>query len=311
MHPKASVSNNPHTHYWVADIALLGVAIAWGASYPIAKTALFFTTALTLIFIRFLLTALLMGALSIKELKKIRCTDVAGTSLLGGILCLIFICETYGVAMTTATNTALIISLCVIITPFLEYALQKTLPPSGVIIGCLLSVIGVWVLTGGIDHFNAGDTLVLIAAVLRAVMVITTKRVLNGRTLSSACVTALQAITVTILIGAVLVASPAKFQLPNSLTFWLCTAFLSLVCTIAAFFVQNFAVRKTSPTRVNLLMGTEPLWGFVCSILLLGEHATLGSVMGALLVLLGCGVAIYTLTIMNKQERVVDESSLL
>jgi drug/metabolite transporter (DMT)-like permease len=42
-------------------------------------------------------------------------------------------------------------------------------------------------------------------------------------------------------------------------------------CTIFAFFVQNYAVRRTSATQVNLLMGMEPVFGALFAALWLGE----------------------------------------
>ncbi len=41
---------------------------------------------------------------------------------------------------------------------------------------------------------------------------------------------------------------------------WAGLLFLSVFCTLFAFFVQMWAVRRTSPSRVSLLLGTEPLW---------------------------------------------------
>lgn len=135
-------------------------------------------------------------------------------------------------------------------------------------------------------------------------MVVTTKRLLQEGLLSNTALTFMQALSVTVLTAIAIALLPGQsFALPTASEFWWCAAFLSLVCTIMAFFVQNHAVRKTTPTRVNLLMGTEPLWGFVCAVVFLGEPATIGSVAGAIMVLAGSGVAIYTLT---RQGRVIE-----
>ncbi len=52
---------------------------------------------------------------------------------------------------------------------------------------------------GGTTAFTFGDLLVLSAAVLRAILVVTTKRLMAGRPVSSAALTTLQASTVAIL----------------------------------------------------------------------------------------------------------------
>lgn len=272
-----------------ADLAVLGVAVVWGASYPVAKGALADAPVLLLIFYRFLVTALVMTAIAWRDLAAAPRRDLLAGAVLGGILCAIFLAETSGVALTTATNTALIISLCTIFTPFLEFGLQGRLPPAAVVLGAGLAVAGVALLAGGLTLPGPGDLLVLGAAILRAIMVVSTKRLMEGRALSSAALTAVQAITVT---GLTLVLVLTR-QGAGSLVvtagagFWGAVAFLSLFCTITAFYIQNAAVRRSSPTRVSFLMGTEPLFGFALSWMLLAEAAAPATLIGAGLIVSG------------------------
>lgn len=157
-------------------------------------------------------------------------------------------------------NTAMIISLCVIFTPIIDYGLSGRLPPTGILASAAISCIGVGLLTGGIGKFSPGDALVLGAAILRAIMVVSTKRLLAGRQISSAALTAIQGSAVATLTFVLAVAQFGIYGLTVKATpqFWGAVAFLSLFCTIGAFYIQNAAVRKSTPTRVGLLMGTEP-----------------------------------------------------
>jgi drug/metabolite transporter (DMT)-like permease len=60
---------------------------------------------------------------------------------------------------------------------------------------------------------------------------------------------------------------------------------LVLACTVFAFFVQNYAAVRSAPSRVALLMGSEPLFGALFASLWLGERlSALGWVGGALIV---------------------------
>ncbi|MDN5567318.1 MAG: DMT family transporter [Paracoccus sp. (in: a-proteobacteria)] len=267
----------------------MGVAVVWGASYPVAKGALEHMPVLLLIVYRFALTALFMSALAFRDLRVARRADLVAGAVLGAILSAIFLAETWGVSMTTATNTALIISLCTIFTPFLEFGLQRRLPPAGVIGGAVVAVIGVMVLSGGIGALGTGDLLVLCAAGLRAVMVVSTKRLMDGRRLSSAALTAVQAATVAGLILVLLLAQsgPPRLLVRADMGGWASVVFLSLFCTVGAFYVQNKAVRRTSPTRVGFLMGTEPLFGFALAWALLSEPATPAALCGAGLIVAG------------------------
>jgi drug/metabolite transporter (DMT)-like permease len=47
--------------------------------------------------------------------------------------------------------------------------------------------------------------------------------------------------------------------------------YLVLACTLFAFFAQNFAIKRSSPTRVGLLMGSEPAFGALFASVWLGE----------------------------------------
>ncbi|MCA0943183.1 DMT family transporter [Salipiger pacificus] len=276
------------TTLW-AELAVLGVALVWGASYPVAKGALAHMPVLVLIFYRFALTALVMNAVAFRDLRAAQRGELLSGALLGGILCAIFLAETWGVSLTTATNTALIISLCTIFTPFLEFGLQRRLPPAPVLVGAGVAVTGVAVLSGGMGALGAGDLLVLSAAGLRAVMVVCTKRLMAGSRLSSAALTAVQAATVAGLTLALILggSGPSGLVVRADAGGWAAVAFLSLFCTIGAFYVQNAAVRRSSPTRVGFLMGTEPLFGFALAWALLSEPATPAALAGAALIVAG------------------------
>lgn len=67
--------------------------------------------------------------------------------------------------------------------------------------------------------------------------------------------------------------------------------FLSVFCTLFAFFVQMWSVRRTSPSRgrVGLLLGTEPLWAAAVGIAIGGERLGVLGAVGAVLVLVGTG----------------------
>jgi drug/metabolite transporter (DMT)-like permease len=68
---------------------------------------------------------------------------------------------------------------------------------------------------------------------------------------------------------------------------WAGLLFLSVFCTLFAFFVQMWAVRRTSPSRVSLLLGTEPLWAAAAGIAIAGDRPGLLGLAGAILVLAG------------------------
>ena len=103
------------------ELMLLLVAIVWGGSYSAAKIATSQLPVLQFLVLRFGLTFLML----LPALRGLAVaswpTALAGASLLGANLLAIFVCETFGVSLTTASNAAFLISLCVAFTPCLLY----------------------------------------------------------------------------------------------------------------------------------------------------------------------------------------------
>lgn len=275
----------------ITEGLLLLVAIFWGTSYGLTKSALFYTSALMFITLRFSITALVLLPLVVRDFKAGLNKDWVVALPTGVILSAIFLCEVFGVAHTTASNAAFLISLCVLFTALAEVLVNRKKVAWSLVLLCVASVVGVLLLTGSdgarVD-FTLGDYLILLAALLRALMVTTTKRFSLGRAVTTTTLTAIQSAVVAG-VAAILVLSTlpqSQWHLPTESTFWVTLLYLVAFCTLFAFYVQNYAVRRTSPTRVALLMGSEPLFGALFAMLWLQETFTFAQSFGAGLILL-------------------------
>ncbi|MDD2877253.1 MAG: DMT family transporter [Acidiphilium sp.] len=282
----------------IPEVMLLMVAAIWGASYSITKLATHQLPVLDFLALRFGLTFLvLLPALRPLFGGQWR-RGVAVGGVLGGILLAIFMCETFGVTLTTASNAAFLISLCVGFTPLVEWMLFRR-RPSGQVLGAVVtSVLGAALLTLTSTtklSVGWGDGLIIVAAFLRAVMVCTTRWLAGHHALPALTLTAIQSGVVavgTLLISFVMpltrwgnATSAPWGRLAGDVDFWLEMGFLVLFCTVFAFFAQNFAASRSSPTRVSLLMGSEPVFGALFAILWLNESiSALGWAGGALIV---------------------------
>lgn len=259
------------TPLWIADLALLLVALIWGTSYGVAKQAIAYYPVLGFLASRFLLTFLLLSP----ALRKLNSATLRAGLPVGLILLAIFLCETYGVAHTSASNAAFLISLCIVLTPFAEWGLLRRRPDGNALLMTLLSLGGAWLLTGGVTAtFNLGDGLMLLAALLRACGVCLIKKLTDGKKLSSLTLTAVQSGVVGLgsLLLALTVLPGGLPALPAAPRFWGNTVYLVLFATLFAFFAQNYALRRSSPTRVALLTGSEPVFGALFATLWLNEH---------------------------------------
>jgi drug/metabolite transporter (DMT)-like permease len=169
MHILSIVNNEKH-RWPVTEGLLLLVAIFWGTSYGITKSALVFTSVLMFIAIRFSLTFIALLPVVIRDFKLGRNKDWITAIPTGAILSAIFFCEVIGVSKTTASNAAFLISLSVIFTAFAERLVNKhevSLTYKSLVVLC---IIGVYLLSQPdltSFTFNSGDYWILGAACLR------------------------------------------------------------------------------------------------------------------------------------------------
>ncbi|MGW2200766.1 DMT family transporter [Streptomyces sp. NPDC001774] len=290
----ASVPFRAPRRAWLTDLPVLVVAVVWGASYLAAKGI---TTTHTVVAVLVLRFAVVLPALAVAGWRGLKALDAAqwrGAGLLGLILSGIFLLETYGVVHTSATNAGLIISLTMILTPLAEAAVTGTRPPRAFLAAAALSVAGVLLLTqgGGFTSPSLGDLLMLLAAFARTVHVLAMSRITAVRSADALSLTTVQ-LGSAVAVFALLATLPGTGASPWSVALdfgpreWAGLLFLSVFCTLFAFFVQMWAVRRTSPSRVSLLLGTEPLWAAAAGIAIAGDRPGVLGIAGAILVLAG------------------------
>ncbi|MBT2364288.1 DMT family transporter [Streptomyces sp. ISL-10] len=279
---------------WLTDLPVLLVAVVWGASYLAAKGITTTHTVVAVLVLRFALVVPVLVVAGRRRLRALTAAQWRGGGLLGLVLGAIFLLETYGVVHTSATNAGLIISLTMIFTPLAEAAVTRQRPARSFVAAAGVSVAGVVLLTqgGGFTTPSLGDLLMLLAALARTVNVLATARMKSLSGVDPLSLTTVQ-LGGAVAVFAALVAVPGTGATPWSVAVafgpreWAGLLFLSLFCTLFAFFVQTWAVRRTSPSRVSLLLGTEPLWAAAAGIAIGGERLGAAGLLGAALVLTG------------------------
>ncbi|MFD7256948.1 DMT family transporter [Streptomyces sp. NPDC059874] len=279
---------------WLADLPVLAVAVVWGGSYLAAKGITAAHTVIAVLVLRFALVLPVLVLAGWGKLRALSPAQLRGAGGLGLVLGGIFLLETYGVVHTSATNAGLIISLTMIFTPLAEAAVRRRRPSAGFLGAAGVSVAGVVLLTQGAGFTapSLGDLLILGAALARTLHVLLMARVKAVQDADSLSLTTVQ-LGGAVVVFALLAAVPGTGESPWAVAAdfgaaeWAGLAFLSVFCTLFAFFVQMWAVRRTSPSRVSLLLGTEPLWAAAAGIAIGGEHLAPLGLAGAGLVLAG------------------------
>ncbi len=270
----------------VVDLLLVGVAIVWGASFLAAKELAAETGVASAVALRFLVAALALGVICVVRGERMpRGRGLASAVLLGGTQAAVIGLETWGVHLTSATNAGLLISLALVFTPVLESAASRSWLPRSYFVAAVAAIVGVALLVsgGGWREPNAGDALVIAAAVVRAVHVTASARLTATRTDGTFGIVLVQLIVCaaasTLVAGADLPLAVSRLS-PSG---WGTVLFLGLLCSVFAFAVQLWAVRRTSATRASILMGTEPVWALAVGVLIGGEVVGLAGLGGAAL----------------------------
>lgn len=273
------------------DAVLLLVAIVWGSSYLSAQTATSALPVLLVLFARYALSALAcLGVVAVPGRGPRRWTreELRAGVPLGLTQAAVLVVETYGVAHTSAANAGLIISLTIVLTPLLDRTGHRGgLPPvfyaaAGV---CVLAV-GLLMAGNGFHAPRLGDLLMLAAAVVRAGHVALVGRLTAGRAIRPLHLT-----TVQTLVGTALFLIPTARELPTlahaGTATWVQLLYLALFCSVFAFLAQTWAVQRTSASRASLLLGTEPIWAAAVGVALGGEHFTVLTGLGAVMMITG------------------------
>jgi drug/metabolite transporter (DMT)-like permease len=263
-----------HRDELFADALLVGVAVAWGSSFIATKQLVVQVGVLPGLSLRFLFAAAAAWAIiAVRRDRMPRGRALLIAVALGGFQAAIIGLETWGVHFTTATNAGLISSLALIGTPLLEsIASRSWLPPSFFVVA-VVAVVGVALLvsSNGFHAPNLGDLLILLAALVRSVRVVTGGHLMRDRPESSLSVVAVQ-VSVSAIVFTILAAPSLPGAFVNMTAgAWFDVAFLGLVCSVFAFAIELWAVRRTSAARASILLGTEPVWAVAVGCLLGGE----------------------------------------
>ena len=260
----------------------------WGASFLSAKELAGEVGVAPAVALRFLVAAAAVGVICLVRSERMpRGRVLAIAALLGCSQAAVIGLETWGVHLTSATNAGLLISLALVFTPVLESVASRSWLPRSYFVAAVAAVVGVALLVSGAGFRlpTAGDALVIAAAVVRAVHVTASGHLTRGRRDSTLAVVCVQlvvcALTSTAVAGADLPRAVGRLSASG----WLDVLFLGLMCSVFAFVVQLWAVRRTSATRASILMGTEPVWALAVGVVIGGEVLGLAGLAGGALII--------------------------
>ncbi|HBT51480.1 MAG TPA: EamA/RhaT family transporter [Petrotoga sp.] len=261
-----------------AFLWLLLVTVIWGSTFPIHKVVLTDLQTLPYLFIRFGIAAVLSFLIWKKHSFKYGAT-------LGIILGLAHALQTYGINFTDASKSGFITSLYIPFTPIISYLIEKEKPNFIQWLCFPLSLLGSYMLFGGVSGFNFGDFLTLLGAVLFAVhIVIITK---FSKVVEETSLLAYQFLFAAIINLSMSFNSSWKLGTP----IWLTVIYTAILATIVVNFLQVRYQKVIGSNSTVLIFIGEPIFASLFSFVFLGERFSGLQIAGASIMI---GVIILT-----------------
>lgn len=285
-----------------AELVMLGANVVYGTSYVVARVTLDSVPPATLALLRLALAALVLTLLSRNQpTESFSPADrwaIAWMGILG--FAGAYICSNWGIAHSTATNGALLITVepiaMILLSP---WYLGERLSRRGAI-GAALTIAGTVVLVvNGIPGLTerlvphwSGDLVLVLAGIAYASYSLLGRRVLERHTPLGVTTRSLVWGAAALLpIAAVEWASGARPVWTGTAVVG--TLYLAVVITALGYVVWNWALARVPAPRAAIFLNVQPIVGALLGPMLLGEAFTIFTALGGVLVVTGLAVAFW------------------
>ena len=278
-----------------AELALVGNAAIWGATFVLVKAALGGVSPAMFLAARFSVAAAALLVLFRGIWKEpVSWKSLAGGGLTGIFLYSGFLLQTLGLRLTTAPKSAFITGLSTVMVPLLAALVYRIRPQVSEVAGVLVATAGMGLMTlegpvGSISgsiggSISRGDWLTFSCAIAFAAHIVTLGH-FSGRMsfeLLSVMQVGFAALAALLLLP--WVETPQTQW--RSMVIW-AIMITGLLATALAFTVQAWAQHYTTATRTALIYSLEPVFAWVTSYCITGESLSGRAAAGAALILSG------------------------
>ncbi len=268
-----------------AGALLIAATFFWGVTFVTVKDAI--TKAPVFVFLaqRFSIAFLLLLLPLPFTRRRLTRHSLVGGLVLGVLLFGGFAFQTLSLRYTSASNTAFLTGLNVVLVPLVSTFFFKKSLRFTVAVSALLAFSGLYLLCAGSDmSFNTGDVLGFICAIFIAVHIIYTGH--YAGVCDTYWLTTIQIGMIGLLsfAAAALAGDPVLVYYPGILkALVLCVLF----ATIFAFLVQTTMQRYITASTTAVIFCMEPVFAAITAYVISGERLGIKGVIGALLILSG------------------------
>lgn len=280
------------TSYGVNLVSTISAILIWSTSFVATKISYLSFSPFTLAFLRFFIATLVlvMVAFIRREFRKVSLRDFGLLSLSGILgITFYFALENTGVKLTSASDAAMIVASYPAITSVLELLIFKVKTTFVKTLGIALAIGGVCELSFSVNmslHTTQvlGNALLVVAGVVWTFYNFVTSRVVNSYPATT--VSLYQTVIGTTAFIPLAGTELHQWKQPN-LESLLALLYLGIFCSVVAFLLYNYGLRKLSSSTVVTMMNLVPVFGVMFSVLILHESLELKQVVGGIVVLVG------------------------
>ena len=268
----------------LAAIALISVAVTWGAAFVLMKPAIERQPIFNFLAFRFTVAVIVMVLVRPSVLKKFNKKLVLHGSLLGLALGGGYVTQTIGLHYSTAAITGFFTGLYVALTPLLAWILLRNKVSRKALIGVVLATVGLAILSSGAIEFGWGEVALLACALLFALHIVGLGQWSSNH--DSYALTIVQLTVCGILSWVGAFTWEGGVQTPPDASVWFAIIFCAVLATALAFFVQTWAQAFLDPSRVAIILTTEVVWAAVIAYGIGQEKPTVLSLLGGSVMLM-------------------------
>jgi len=243
-------------------LALVSVAIIWGASFVLMKPAIDQEPFWDFLATRFTIATLVMVIVRPKSIVAIRGKLLWSGILMGGFLGLAYIFQTINLGLTTAAITGFLTGLYVVLTPIFARMFFKQRVRLQVWVGAVLAVIGLGFISITGISFEPAQLWGVACAAMFAAHIVALGRWSPGLDSYSLTVVQLGMVTLVFWGGALV----DGYQPPPNFSVWFAVVFTAVFATALGFFVQTWAQSKMDASRVAVILTLEVVFTALISV---------------------------------------------
>ncbi len=280
-----------------ADWALLAVSFLWGSTFVIVKGVLSEVSTLLFLALRFTLAA---GVLALALGGRLRAGGgrMAGIrrEWPGGAVCALllflgYVLQTEGLTTTTASRSAFLTGLYIVLVPLLAPLVHQSRPRPVEMAGLLLAGCGTALLTAGGSGWrlqdwslNRGDVLTIGCALAFAGHILAVTHYSRRMAYERLALYQIGGVGMLSWLALGPLETPRMSWSAGAIGAIVVTA---LLATTAAFLIYTWAQQRTTSTRAALIFASEPIFAGLIAWSWAGERWTGRALAGAALILSG------------------------